>query len=363
MLRTPLYHIHKQLGARLVEFAGWEMPILYSSIVDEHRHTRRACSIFDISHMGRLLIRGDQAQDLLNRTCTRQLGDATAGRSYYSHICDESGGILDDVIVSRYETHWGVVCNASNRERIVAWLTRHGQGLDVTVDDTTTDTAMIAIQGPETINIADQVMPLPVGHLKRYGLTTGTYLGMNYTVFRSGYTGEDGLEIVLPAGAAAMAWQFMIDGARNLGAEIKPAGLGARDTLRLEAGMPLYGHELTERTDSISAGQGWCVDLSKDFIGADALRAKVAAGPRRTLVGLRLEGRRIARQEAEVRDTDGRSIGAVTSGTFSPTLEASIAMATVDTDFAAPDSRLVVAIRDKAVDAVVVPLPFYKRAK
>ena len=363
MLRTPLYHIHKQLGARLVEFAGWEMPILYSSIIDEHRHTRRACSIFDISHMGRLLIRGEQARDLLDRTCTRQLGEAKVGRSYYSHVCDESGGILDDVIVSRYETHWGVVCNASNRERIVAWLTRHGQGLDVTVDDTTADTAMIAIQGPATMDLADQVMPLPVADLKRYGFTTGTYLGMNYTIFRSGYTGEDGLEVVLPAGAAAMAWQYMIDGARNLGAEIKPAGLGARDTLRLEAGMPLYGHELTEQTDSISAGQGWCVDLSKDFIGADALRAKVAAGPKRTLVGLRIEGKRIARQGAEVRDADGRSIGVVTSGTFSPTLDASIAMATVDADFAAPESRLVVAIRDKTVEAVVVPLPFYKRVK
>ncbi len=348
-----------------MDFAGWEMPLLYTSIVEEHQQTRTGCTIFDISHMGRLLVRGGQGGDLLQKTCTRQLGNAKVGRSYYSHVCNESGGILDDVIVSRYESHWGVVCNASNREKIVAWLSGHADGLDATVEDKTTETAMIAIQGPVTIELAGRILPFEVSDLGRYGFTTGSYMGMEYTIFRTGYTGEDGIEVVLPAGAIAMAWQFIVDGAKNAGAEIRPAGLGARDTLRLEAAMPLYGHELTEQIDSITAGQGWCVDLSKDFIGVEPMRAVAEAGPKRKLVGLQLDGKRIARQDMNILDGDGdgdgHTVGVVTSGTFSPTLDASIAMGFVDAALAEPGTSVRVDIRGTAADARIVPLPFYKR--
>jgi aminomethyltransferase len=359
--KTPLNHIHKQLGAKMVDFAGWEMPVLYSSILEEHRYTRSDCTLFDISHMGRLTITGGQASQLLERTCTRALGEAQVGRSYYSHICNEAGGILDDVIVSRYETHWGVVCNASNREKIVAWLNRYAADYDAQIKDTTFDTAMLAIQGPATLDLADKVLPLPVGDLKRYGFTSGKYVGMAYTVFRSGYTGEDGLEVIMPAGAVAMAWQFMVDGAKNVGAEIKPAGLGARDTLRLEAAMPLYGHELTEEIDSISAGHRWCIDLTKDFIGAKAMRAVDEQGPERTLVGLRLAGKRAARQGQAILDASGRAVGTITSGSFSPTLETPIALGYVEPAVDEPGTALQVDIRGTHAEAQVVPLPFYKR--
>ena len=352
-----------KLGARMVEFAGWEMPILYSSIVGEHVHTRTACTVFDISHMGRLTIRGPQAGDLLQKTCTRQLDDAKVGRSYYSHICRADGGILDDVIVSRYEGHWGVVCNASNRDKIVAWLTEHAAGLDATLTDETESTAMIAIQGPATMALVSKIVPLPVGDLKRYGFTTGETMGMAFTIFRSGYTGEDGLELVMPAGVAQMAWRFVVDGAKNAGVEIRPAGLGARDTLRLEAAMPLYGHEMTEEIDSITAGQAWCVDTSKDFIGAAALRAVAEAGPQRKLVGLELEGKRIGRQGYAIVDADGAKVGVVSSGSHSPTLERAIAMGFVPPALSEPGTALGVDVRGKVAAATVVPLPFYKRNK
>ena len=361
--KTPLNHIHKQLGARMVDFAGWEMPLLYTSILEEHHATRNGCTLFDISHMGRLTITGDGAGDLLEKTCTRRLSDAKVGRSYYSHMCNEAGGILDDVIVSRYESHWGVVCNASNREKIVAWLTHHAESFDATVEDATFATAMLAIQGPATLDLAAKVLPLPVSDLKRYGFSSGKYVGMAYTVFRSGYTGEDGLEVILPAGAAAMAWQFMVDGAKNVGAEVKPAGLGARDTLRLEAAMPLYGHELTDEIDSISAGLAWCVDLTKDFIGAEAMRGVAERGPQQKRVGLRLEGKRAAREGQNILDAGGNLVGSVTSGSFSPTLEAPIALGFVDPVVSEPGTDLRVDIRGTQAHARVVPLPFYRREK
>ncbi|HOB74086.1 MAG TPA: glycine cleavage system aminomethyltransferase GcvT [Phycisphaerae bacterium] len=357
MKRTPLFDFHIQYGAKMVDFAGWEMPLLYAGIVEEHHHTRQAASVFDVSHMGRIEFHGADVEKLLQRVCTRQLGDAQPGQSRYSHVCNESGGILDDVIVSRYPDHWMMVCNASNRERILNWLHRHAEGLDVRIEDITEATLMIALQGPQVIPLLSQKLPLPVADLKRYRFLTGSYMGITYSVFRSGYTGEDGVEIILPANMAAMIAGYF----PGLEPEnVKPAGLGARDTLRLEAGMPLYGHELDENTDSLTAGLGWCVDLNKDFIGAEAMRKRVAAGLERKLVGIELEGRRIARHRASVFH-GGVPVGEVTSGTFSPTLQKSIAMAYVRADLAEPGTRLEVDVAGKPTGAVVVKLPFYKR--
>lgn len=364
MLRTALYDIHVELGARLVDFAGWEMPLLYTGIVEEHLHTRSASSLFDVSHMGRLEVSGDAAGDLLQRICTRNVGDQEVGQSRYSHVCNEGGGVLDDVIVSRYESHWLVVCNASNREKIFAWLRQHAAGSDVRVEDVTLETAMVAIQGPATMAIAAALLPFPVAELKRYHFLAGEYVGVSYTIFRSGYTGEDGLEVIMPAGAASLVWQFVRGGeGGESGANIvKPAGLGARDTLRIEAAMPLYGHELTEEVDSISAGLGWCVDLNKDFIGAEAMRRVKQRGPKTRLVGLELAGKRTARPHYAVL-AGGRPVGEVTSGAFSPTLGRSIAMAYVSAECGEVGTALRVDIKGKLSDAVVVPLPFYKRPK
>jgi len=357
--RTPLYDLHTRLGAKMVDFAGWEMPLLFTSIIEEHRHTRSAASVFDVSHMGRIELTGPDAGPLLEYVCTRRLCDAAVGQSLYSHVCREDGGILDDVIVSRFEDHWLMVCNASNRDRIVAWLRGQAGSRDVEIADRTEETMMVAIQGPLAIGLIGRLLPVPVADLKRYHFRSGNYLFTPYAVFRSGYTGEDGVEIILPANVARLVGDHLV-GADVEDHTLKPAGLGARDTLRLEAGMPLYGHELHENTDSLSAGLSWCVDLSKDFIGVEALRRISQTGPLRKLVGLELAGRRIARPHSTVL-SDNRPVGEVTSGTLSPTLERSIAMAYVDAAHTQQGRPLTVDMGGRQAEATIVKLPFYKR--
>ena len=360
--RTPFHEFHVNAGARMVDFAGWEMPILYRGIVEEHEHTRKSGSLFDVSHMGRLSFSGPQALALLDRVLTRKISDQRVGQSRYSLVCNESGGILDDVIVSRDQKNWLLVCNASNRERVVRHFNdvRRAGDFDVDVVDQTTATAMVALQGPKVIEKLSAVLPVDLASLKRYHFASDSLMLIKFTVFRSGYTGEDGVELILPAKAASMAMKLLGGKMDRPEASIKPAGLGARDTLRLEAGMPLYGHELTENTDPISAGLAWAVDLSKDFIGAPALRQVAEAGPKRKLVGLELDGNRIARQGAPV-VKDGKPIGEVTSGTLSPTLGKSIAMAYIDAAHATEGTALEVDLKGTLNAAKVVKLPFYKR--
>lgn len=361
--RTPFYDFHVSAGARMVEFAGWEMPILYRGIVDEHEQTRRSGSIFDVSHMGRLHFSGTDAVAFLNTVLTRNVSEQQVGQSRYSLVCNESGGVLDDVIVSRDAKKWILVCNASNREKLLRHFSdvRRDRNFDFDMSDQTEGTAMIAIQGPKVIDRISGVLPVDIKGLKRYGFLTDSFMLVNFTIFRSGYTGEDGIEMILPAKMAPMAIKLLAGKTDKLDATIKPAGLGARDTLRLEAGMPLYGHELTEQIDPISAGLHWAVDLKKDFLGAEALRAIAARGLARKLVGLELEGRRIARQGTPIM-LDGKTIGEVTSGTFSPTLQKSIAIGFVDANHAGDGIQLVADLKGAPHPAKVVKLPFYKRA-
>ncbi len=362
MLHTPLYDTHKRLGARLIDFGGWEMPVLYRGIQEEHIHTRTASSIFDVSHMGRILISGEQAEALLQQVCTRNLSKLKVGRSGYSHLCNERGGVLDDVIVSRYEAYFLMVCNASNREKIVSWITQHAHDKSVEIDDQTRSTAMLAIQGPGTIDIADELLPTDILKLKRYRFKIGRYVGVEYVCSRTGYTGEDGFEFILSNASGKLLADALVDPNGAVQGRITLAGLGARDTLRLEAGMPLYGHELHEDVDSITAGQGWCVNLEKDFIGRDAMARIQDEGPKRMLVGLEIEGKRIARQDAPI-EQNGHMIGAVTSGTSSPTMGKIIAMGFVDAGLSEPGTDLKVDIRGVKTAARVVPLPFFKRPK
>jgi aminomethyltransferase len=360
--RTPFYDFHVSAGARMVDFAGWEMPILYRGIVEEHEHTRKSGSMFDVSHMGRISFSGKQAAALLDRVLTRKISDQKTGQSRYSLVCNEAGGILDDVIVSKDTKNWLVVCNASNRDRIVKHFNevRRAMDLDVDIVDQTTATAMVAIQGPKVIEKLANVLPVDLVGLKRYHFISDSLMLVKFTVFRSGYTGEDGVELILPAKAAGMAMKLLAGKMDRAEATVKPAGLGARDTLRLEAGMPLYGHELTEQTDPISAGLAWAVDLTKDFIGVDPLRKIAESGPKRKLVGLELEGKRIARQGMPVMH-GGQVAGEVTSGTLSPTLHKSIAMAYVDANLAGEGTALDVDLKGPTSPANVVKLPFYKR--
>jgi aminomethyltransferase len=361
--RTPFYDFHVANGGRMVDFAGWEMPIVYRSIVDEHEHTRNSGSIFDVSHMGRVNFTGKDAAAFLSKICTRNLADQKVGQSRYSLVCNPSGGILDDVIVSRDSKHWMMVCNASNREKLLKWFhdVRHDLGLDFDMADNTESTAMVALQGPKVLDRIGEHLPVDAKALKRYHFETGSVMGLiKLTVFRSGYTGEDGVEIVLSAKVAPMAIKMLGGKSDSPGATLRPAGLGARDTLRLEAGMPLYGHELSETLDPISANLGWAVDLAKDFIGVEKLREVKAAGPKRKLVGLELEGKRIARQGTPI-TKDGQVIGEVTSGTLSPTLGKSIALAYVDANLSAEGTELAADLKGIANPAKVVKQPFYKR--
>lgn len=223
MLRTALYEAHKRLGARLIDFGGWEMPVMYRGINDEHVYTRTASSIFDVSHMGRLNFTGPDAEALLQHVCTRNVSKLKVGRCGYSHVCNGQGGILDDVIISRYEDRWLMVCNAGNRPKIVAHLQQHMQGRNVKLDDTTEKTVMVAIQGPATMELFTKHLPIKIGDMGRYGFVTGSYMGQKYSVFRSGYTGEDGLEVVLGAATGALVWDFLTKEGDDDRVTIKPA--------------------------------------------------------------------------------------------------------------------------------------------
>jgi len=335
---------------------------MYRGINEEHVHTRTASSVFDVSHMGRLYFTGPDAEALLQHVCTRNVAKLIVGRSGYSHVCNEQGGILDDVIVSRYEDTWLMVCNAGNREKIVAHVKSHMAGRNVKLDDTTAQSVMLAIQGPATLDLFREHVPIKLEEMGRYGFVNGSYMGQKYSVFRSGYTGEDGLEVIVSAGVGVLLWDFLT---KEGGAErvtVRPAGLGARDTLRLEAGMPLYGHELNETVDPLSAGCGWCVDLTKEFVGAAALRRIQSSGAARRVAGLVLEGKRIARQGSGV-FSGSSQVGEITSGTLSPTLGNSIAMAYIDSGSLDKADGLQVDVRGTRVGATVAPLPFYKRAQ
>lgn len=362
--RTPFYDFHVASGAKIVDFAGWEMPILYRSIVDEHEQTRKSGSIFDVSHMGRLTFSGKGALPLLNKVLTRDVSKQLPGQSRYSLICNESGGTLDDVIISRDVKNWILVCNASNREKIVKHFqdVRRAGDFDADMVDQTESTAMVAIQGPKVLDRLSGVLPGDLKGIPRYGFESSSFMLIKFTVFRSGYTGEDGIELIIPAKMAPMAIKFLGGKGDSDSATIRPAGLGARDTLRLEAGMPLFGHELSETIDPISAGLKWAVSLDKDFIGAEALRKIAADGPKRKLVGLELDGRRIGRQGSAILK-DGATVGEITSGTFSPTLQKSIAMAYVDASLAAEGTELTVDLKGSTTPANIVKLPFYKREK
>jgi len=347
----------------MVDFAGWNMPVLYRGIIEEHAHTRTSCSVFDVSHMGRIRVKGRETEPFLEHLCTRKIAGTVDGQCRYSHVCREDGGILDDVIASRYaEDDWLVVCNAANREKILGWLGKHAAGRQVRIEDTTLETAMVAIQGPRTLELAREVVPIDLTGLKRYRFTHGSAMGVEYAVFRSGYTGEDGYEVVVPAGVVPMLMPPLLGTPEKPREDIKPAGLGARDTLRLEAAMPLYGQELGEHVDSLSAGQAWCVDLTKDFIGAEAMRKLEQDGLKVTLVGLELEGRRIARTHTPVLAGDAR-VGEVTSGTMSTTLGKNIAMASVAVEHAGEGNGLLIDFGKTRAAAKVIPLPFYKRPK
>jgi aminomethyltransferase len=366
LLQTPLHQWHATHGARLVDFSGWSMPVQYTSIVDEHRATRERATMFDISHMGRLRFEGGGVSRFLDRLTTRRVLDMKPGRIRYSLLCNDSGGILDDILVyaptEQLRGTWTMVVNAGNRSKIVAWVEHHLSGVsEVQFSDRSSDTAMIAIQGPAAVEIAATLLADDVRQLK-YFTGMDTCAGdIAVSVSRTGYTGEDGLELICEAERANILWEALMEAGATAG--LQPAGLGARDTLRLESAMPLYGHELSESIDPFEAGLGFAVSIDHDrqFVGAEALRNAAASVPNRVRVGLELSGKRVPREHYPVL-FDGSVIGEVTSGTYSPTLDRPLAMAYVAPNCSAEGTELAIDIRGRHEPATVVPLPFYRRA-
>lgn len=367
LLRTPLHRMHVDAGAMMVDFAGWEMPLHYGSILEEHRQTRRSGGFFDVSHMGRLRFTGRDARRFLDRVCTRQIAGMERGMVRYSLVCNEQGGCRDDVLVSCVdEDEYLMVCNASNRLKLLDHFAKAKGDMVFKLDDETRSTVMVAIQGPRVMElVANFSKEIPA--LKRYRFTEKRVLLAKVLVSRTGYTGEDGVEIIMGSTAAAMAIKMLLGDAGDAASIVKPCGLGARDTLRTEAGMPLYGHEISEEIDPLSAGLAFAVKVDKGdddprvgrFIGQDALRAIASRGPERTLVGLLLDGRRSARQGMPVLQGD-RAVGTVTSGCLSPTLDRPIAMAFVPPSCASPGTSLCVDLGREKSPATVTALPFYK---
>jgi aminomethyltransferase len=352
--RTALYDRHVALKARVVPFAGWDMPVQYAGIAAEHKAVRTSAGVFDVSHMARLSFGGPDALALLEKVFTNSVATMKDGQVRYGLVCNEGGGILDDILVYRWPYGYAAVVNASNRAKIAAWLETHRAGLNVEITDQTDGTTMVAVQGPRSVEIVAGLFDTDASALKYYFAAPTRYRDKGCVVSRTGYTGEDGFEVMLPNALGPTLWDELL--ARGAA----PCGLGARDTLRLEAAMPLYGHELTEAIDPIRAGLGWAVKPDKgDFIGRDALRS--VSGPVR--VGLELEGTRAAREGCPILAPDAAPVGTVTSGSFAPWLGKSIAMGYVTLPLAAPGTRLLVDARGTHLPAAVVPLPFYRRPK
>jgi aminomethyltransferase len=347
----------------MVDFAGWSMPVQYSSIVTEHQATRREVGLFDISHMGRLRFDGPGAAAFLDRLVTRRVADMTPGRIRYGLVVNESGGVLDDVLTYRLRDLGGndyhcLVVNAGNREKILAWLApRLAEARDVTMTDNTLPWSMIAVQGPKALELAKPLLEDDPSKLKYYTGQETRISGQAGVVSRTGYTGEDGVELMLDASRAAEVWE------RLIAAGATACGLGCRDTLRLEAAMPLYGHELTEAINPFEADLAFAVDLEgREFTGREALVKCSTQPSSRARVGLTLGGKRVPREHCLVLK-EAAEVGVVTSGTFSPTLDTPIAMAYVDRAHAELNTELMVDIRGRSEPARVVKLPFYRRQK
>jgi aminomethyltransferase len=361
--RTPLYAQHVALGARMVPFAGWEMPVQYKGVVPEHHAVRTAVGLFDVSHMGELYFEGAEAGATLNSLVTNDVGKLAVGRALYTVACNAQGTILDDLIIYRLaEQRYLVVCNASNLPKMREHFAREVATRGCTFDDRSSATALLALQGPRArevlaaLRASSQLL-----ELARFGVGSGELAGVEVTVARTGYTGEDGYELFCSSAEAPQLWAAALDTGRAF--ELEPIGLGARDTLRLEARLSLYGHEIDETTNPLEAGLGWVVKFDKgDFLGRAALLVTRAQPATRKLVGFEMIGRGIARQGYPIVDASGARIGIVTSGAPSLSLGKNIGLGYVPPAQAALGSQFAIEIRGKVTPAQVVATPFYKRS-
>ena len=365
MKSIPLRASHEALGASFTDFGGWEMPVRYTSDLAEHHAVRTAAGLFDISHMGEIFVEGKQAAVFLDFALVGAASEIAIGRAKYSLICNEQGGIIDDLIVYRLgQNAFLIVANASNKEVVADALEKRAEGFDVEVKDESDSWVLLAIQGPNSVKILSQITSAPLAELKYYAISEAPIAQVNCLLARTGYTGEDGFEIYIPVESAEKVFNEIMAAGHDHG--LLPTGLACRDTLRLEAGMPLYGHEMNLDINPYQAGFGKVVRLDKpdDFVGKAALAKLSQMPPTKVLVGLAGEGKRAARADYEVFvEGSDSSIGVVTSGALSPTLGFPVAMAYLSADFAEADTPISVDIRGARTPFTVVKLPFYQRAK
>lgn len=370
--RTPLFEEHKKLGARIIPFAGYEMPIQYEGLTQEHHAVRNAVGIFDVSHMAELMLTGEGAGSIVDYIITSDATKLVDGQAMYTCACNDRGTILDDLLVYRFtQDRWMVVCNAANHAKIAAHIVRMVEARavesevpgNVVFEDQTLDTALVAVQGPKAFDVLSRFGGdgPACADLGFFRLGSFNLEGIPCTVARTGYTGEDGVEVFCPNEHAVNLWTLLLEHGRDLG--LKPAGLGCRDTLRLEARLSLYGNDIDETTNPLEAGLGWTVKLDAgDFLGRDALIAIKQQGLPRKLVGFEMVGRGIARQGYALLDANGSTVGACTSGSPSPTLGKNIGLGYLPAAMTKTGTRFTVDCRGKHVEAVVVKTPFYKRS-
>ena len=357
--RTPMYDEHVAAGAKMVPFAGFEMPVQYKTgIIAEHNAVRTHAGLFDVSHMGELEVRGPQALDLIQYVTTNDVSKLVVGQAQYSVICREDGGCVDDCIVYRFDDHYMIVVNASNKDKDRDWIWHHADKFDVELEDKSDDVALIAIQGPKAQEILQRLTRTDLESIKYYHFAEGQVDTVQAVISRTGYTGEDGFELYVDSNAGVKLWRALLQAGSVDG--LIPTGLGCRDSLRLEMGYALYGNDIDDKHTPLEAGLAWVTKLDKaDFIGKAALQKQKEAGVRQRLVGFVLKDKGFPRHGYEVR-YNGEPGGEVTSGTVSPSLEQGVGLAYVPAEAAKPGSEIEIVVRDKAIKAEVTRPPFYK---
>lgn len=360
--QTPLFDQHVARGARMTEFGGWNMPVQYSGILAEHARVRTAAGLFDVSHMGEVALEGEDASAAVSWLVSNDVSSIDVGQAQYNVMCNESGGVVDDVVVYRRGEQSFMVCvNAANRQKDFDWMVKHNRFPQVTIENHSDAWGQVAIQGPKATQILQSLTALPLATIETYWFGEGAVAGVDgCIVARTGYTGEDGFEVFMPAEQAPSVWTALLQAGESDG--ILPIGLGARDTLRLEVRYCLYGHELTDETSPLQAGLGWVTKIGKEggFVGEEALAARKGNESHR-LVGLVMQGKRIGRENMTIHDADGQEVGWVTSGTRSPTLKKGVCLGYVSRTCMRPGTMLQVDVRGKRESAIVHKGPFYQR--
>lgn len=361
--KTRLHAWHVNHGGRMVPFAGWEMPVQYpAGPIEEHHITRRSAGLFDIDHMGQIAVTGPDAEAYVNQLVTWDVSLMAENEAHYALMCYDNGGIVDDVFVYRLPKRWFVVVNASNLDKDYEWMQQHTANFDVTVKDVSDETYMMALQGPKAIELLEHLVPVTLSDVPRFAAIETKVDGVEAVIGRTGYTGEDGVEIYLPAEQALQVWQKILHSGPEMGIEVAPIGLAARDSLRFEPSFPLYGHEIDADITPLEAVLGWACKFGSDFIGKEALLKQKEAGLTRKLIGFELTEKGVPRQGYPMAAADGTEIGQVVTGMYAPTVDKYCGHAFVSPEYAKAGIELQVIIRNKAKNAVVVKRPFYTPA-